>query len=97
MSQTLTLICRDRTFEYAPSAIHLEKTQVFKTESSAIETNKIKLSYRANTFEYIPQPPLVLSYYRESRPINWRFCPPPKNKNNNFFLFILSVLTWKNY
>ncbi|MGL5803951.1 MAG: hypothetical protein ACRC2R_03030 [Xenococcaceae cyanobacterium] len=97
MSQTLTLICRDETFEYAPSAMHLDKIQSSKIKTNAIASNKIKLTYRSSTFEYTPEPPSVLTYYREERPINWRFRIPPKNTKKSIFLFLLSVLTWKSY
>jgi hypothetical protein len=105
MSQTLTLICRDETFEYAPSAMHLDKSQSSKVKTNAIAkpaestipSNKIKLTYRSSTFEYTPEPPSVLTYYREERPINWRFRTPPQNTKKSIFLFFLSVLTWKSY
>lgn len=96
MSQTLTLIARGQSFEYAPSAIHLEKNKSIKIESTTIKNQKIKLIYRANTFEYTPKPDRVISYYRDTRPINWRFQIPAKPERFNLVLFFCSLLTWKD-
>jgi hypothetical protein len=97
MSQTLTLICRGQTFEYAPSAMNLNKNEAIKTESTKVKNNKIQLIYRAQTFEYTPKSEPVLSYYRDSKHINWRFRIPAKTKNTNPFLFLISLITWKDY
>lgn len=96
MSQTLTLISRGQCFEYAPSAIHLEKSKSIKIESTTLKNHKIKLIYRANTFEYMPKSDPVISYYRDARPINWRFQIPPKTEQFNLVLFFRSLLSWKN-
>jgi hypothetical protein len=97
MSQTLTLIARGHCFEYAPSAIHLEKHKSIKTESTNIKDRKIKLIYRGNTFEYTPQPSSVLSYYRnENRPINWRFKISAKTEKFDFSVLFNSLLNWKS-
>jgi hypothetical protein len=97
VSQTLTLIARGQSFEYAPSAISLEKNKSIKLESTTTKTHKIKLIYRANTFEYTPKPPSILSYYRhDNRPINWRFQIPANTEQFNFSVFFKSLLNWKD-
>ncbi|MGJ5674127.1 MAG: hypothetical protein ACR9NN_11025 [Nostochopsis sp.] len=53
-----------------------DNSDLSQTPVESGESQKIKLIYRANIFEYIPTPKRS---YRQPRAVNWRFRIPGKN------------------